>query len=343
VVKTYQGDGKVGRNDHCPQCGQKMKKCRGHGVARKVMMVIALAVALVIVIGAVSYQRSQTIAKRNEQLHQLFERYLVGKSVANQRWWFTSTDGSAVDLADKCASAQKLVRSAIDEFQTTSPLAQRIAESFSIDLVSFFNGGMSQALLLGGTESFQPSPKSLEVCFIPQSQFDRYAFPSGLYYRQDWGTVMILGINWSPGLFEAVLFHELGHALYDRVDNASSASASPGTDLYLSEEVIMSVLEQEVLNAYSKGAFYRAIDQILVKHQSRNYQELAYSLSGDDLRLLDQALGFQNISQFEANYLAPEYLFAVCFRLVDKTVLDPNDAHSEKVRCYLWATSALSP
>ena len=339
--KSRSRRNKLGPNNQGLRSNKKIEPHSGYSQKKNILVLLAVAGVIIGLIGVIYLGQTMLIGQQELQLKKTIDNYLLSKS-QNVNWWFESEEEDFIPLAGKITLAERNIKKIIAQYKDDSPLVKRIADNFDIDMVSIYYHGVSKSVMIGQAGSFEPSSRSLEVCFIPRNQYLSATFPSGLYYWQDWQAIMIAGIDWSPGIFEAVFLHEMGHAIRHRVDHDPSATAAPGTDLYISEEVAMYELEQQILDVYSSGAFTAAIDQLLADGKTKDYKKFIRQLSPQDLFLLDKALGFENISRFEASYIAPEYLFAIGFRLIDQTTSDSKLAHQQKVQYYRWLTSALS-
>ena len=256
-------------------------------------------------------------------------------------WWF---DGNFLSqkITREFSEREANLREVLNQYQDVSALTHRIRTAFSDVHITVYHNGVSVRMFKGSpSESLSEQlPVGIEVCVIPRNEIvRRNKFPSALYYRQEWGSVMMYGCDWSDKVLPALLYHELGHALYHQVDKAASATAPPGSDLYIKEEVEMHEMESEILNATTKGQYFALIDEILSRERAKNFRDAIIGISLNDIKRHDVILEIQNANFQITSLTMAEFLIAVGLRWINQ-----NREGSEKLKAelYRWVTTELS-
>lgn len=259
-------------------------------------------------------------------------------------WWFTKppTIPDGLEQAARLIQSRKeLIERMVQKYRLTAPLALRIAESFPKFRVSIYAGDHSVSVF-GQESKTTLDAKNLEIAFIPASNAANH--PSSLYYKREWGTVMMMGVEYPEPVFAALFFHEAGHALYDQKDHNPSATAPIHSNLWLEEEVIMHELEQQILDAASGRKFSRQLDEIIARfpkaQQTKNFREIILAMTLEDFQALDHSIGCERCGPRLAAPLAAEYMLAVAFRVLNQH----QTSLGEKIAAYRWIdVSILGP
>ena len=330
------------RNQPCPVCGKKMKECSGHSKKRWVLIalfVTILAMAFFLLYGLNFKDKQEVHAdQRFAELRTLnMLQYYINSKTAD-KWWLkaapTTKDTASVRFAVAMSDTfSKNIVAILEKHRDISPLAAAIADSITKARATIFISGSSMEIRSGMA---LPSPDQREVCFIPQDQYAQYRFPAMAHFRSEWRALMIAAIEQPQTVFEGRIMHEAGHALRF-LQGQVSATAATYSDANTSEEVEMHELEALVLDKETGGAFFKAVDHILVqsRHAEKSSQEIILGLVLEDLYALDRSLGVESVTQGVAQELAVDYLMAVAYRHID-TTLQKGDTLRRKIDFYNW-------
>ena len=140
-----------------------------------------------------------------------------------------------------------------------------------------------------------------------------------------------------PDVFlAAVLYHEMGHALFDKRGTASS-SAPALSDYWVNEEVVMHELEGQVLDAASEGKLARLYDAILARTPPpASFQDIIGAITDDDLLEFDRIFGLEQEPERLASIYLAAFEIGLLFRAVDEFCPEAVRLH-KKVTAYRWA------
>lgn len=336
----------LGRNDLCPVCGKKLKRCGGHderfpwGGLWCGLAIIGIGLGVLYLVDSIWWSRSAPPRAAEVQFSsQRVLQYEAAKPP--DRWWLTAvpaldTPEAMAELASQLQMQVDRIRRSLERYHTASDLAGEVVAEFPGYWTSYYRDGISHALVT--TRDELPAEGALEVCFIPQDQYASGQHASYCYYRKGWGALMLAALEIPDGAFTGVLFHELGHAVHHR-QGRPSATAAPGTDLYITEEVEMHGLETAVFDAVSGGRFTAALDAIIARLlAATNVQEVIVSITQDDLRQLDAAIGAVAAGRTVTGILGAHYVYALGSRFIQHR---PGVAQglAQHIGLYRWLTT----
>jgi len=260
-------------------------------------------------------------------------------------WWLESGDeaGQERNMVRTAVALKEhgdVISVVLAKYRDTSELTRALDAAFPTRWITFQRGGISQSVFQDDGTASMGLP-SLEICFVPRAE--RGGQPSGLWYKREWNAVMVSAIDWPEKVFPAVLLHEMGHALFAKEKRPSSVAASD-TDEFISEEITMHGLEDQVL-ARANGS-YRIYQQIvtlrlwtrLLDHVGPvSWRDLLEKLAIDDLAELDKALGCTGCVREVAGVLFAQYLISLGVATIDSRTPEP-DRQREKIALYRWLT-----
>ncbi|MFA5990835.1 MAG: hypothetical protein WC794_01140 [Candidatus Doudnabacteria bacterium] len=150
-------------------------------------------------------------------------------------------------------------------------------------------------------------PKRLEVVFYGHGEFNHPRINHKLlFYDPSWKSLFVAALRFSDDKwYDAILAHELFHALAHRKGEAS-ATARFLSDEWIGEELQAHDVEAEVLNARTNGAYKQRLRSIVSRIPARSFKDLLMRVRPDDLRELDQLFA-PGIPE-EVDIRAAEYL-----------------------------------
>lgn len=342
---------KLGRNDPCPVCGKKMKKCLGHGRDSSRFdwngMFLGLSFIGVIILALYVYEYERTPAQPapnagSVEAHlELVSAYAAAKPA--DRWWLATAP--PVDSAENLAKVVALmeeqsqrVRGTLQGHAGINDLARAIADQFPSVWISYDGGGFTQTVVRSVTDPRLEG--ALQVCFIPQDTHARQGHPAHFYYRPEWEALMLAALDVPDGAYAGILLHELGHALHHR-QGTLSPTTSVDSDTYVAGEVEMHELESAVFDAVSGGEFTAALDAVIDRVPSAtDYRAVVLGLNREDLRRLDAAIGATSAGVTITRTLATHYVYALGSRLISRRV-DPAQHQAQRIALYRWIRATL--
>lgn len=264
------------------------------------------------------------------QLRSTFAQYVQSRGYGEDMWLLDEYNPeknwdlvfSVTDTLDR------RIRHVVEKYRTVSPFADTLAAAFRtyISTVAFRGYSARLTRTEAGAKQFadvEPTGRTLEVCFIPRVEMPHY--PSPLYYRHEWGSLMVALVDWPDALFPAMLFHELGHAYAHRVQHRASATAPPSSELYVSEEVEMHDLETCVLDAATHGGFAALLDEIVRRAATDAHPAAVLAgIQFGDIAKLEQLCGATGSGPTVLSALHAQFVYAVGVRYIDASLAWTN-------------------
>lgn len=267
-------------------------------------------------------------------------------------YWVTGHERSEVIEQMKIESTKvkehgDRLRDLLIRYKDTNDLSRRIYGEFNDFRIMIFANGSSRSLTLAtSTKELKPfDPSQIEICYIPASQVNHASlFPNNCYYRKEWSAVMMRAINMPEEMMIAIFYHELGHALRHRVDKAPSATAPPHTDEYIREEVEMHMLELEVMDAATNGAFTDLLDNIIDRtwpnppgYFSPRIYATVNNVTAQDLVAYDRMFKLASAGQSMISVATFQFKLSLLFRITDRFA-PPENRKEVKINLYRWVT-----
>jgi hypothetical protein len=330
---------KLGRNEPCPICGKKMKNCAGHKKQmseKNKFPYILGAIVILLIVGLIVvrkiFEQEYNYERTKANFIQVIDEYASAGNSA--KWWLqTYKMANFEDQFSKMESEKNKVSGLLQKYRDTNELTQKIYKRFDKLELSIFQNGISQILKRGKVG--EDLNLGLEVCFIPKDQI-HYNHPNSLYFKQQWNALMIYAFKFPDLFYAAVLYHELGHALYFD-EGKPSATAPMFSRLYLDEEVDMTELESEILNVGSGGEYYSTIDALLEEYVSvDDFRELFSKVTVEDLIRIDRSLGLKRTSKEVRSNLGCQHFLALGFRYIDSLNLSEEEKRQRKIDLMSW-------
>ena len=279
-----------------------------------------------------SMMSAQSDASSKQKIGFVIDQYLRMHTQYSDSWWLRRVSPTnPMPTISMTENYKSLIQSALERYASVSPLAGSIAKSFPVKHISIFHRGSSVVFAMG--EVPQILPGSQEICFIPQAQSKPH--PSALYYKSDWGALMISAISYPSKVFAALVFHELGHVKSHKIDKAKGAFAKHGTNDWIEEEVVMHELEADILNAASNGEFYEYIDRLVGGASS--YQDAISRVRLKDLQKLDKIIGCVECGFQVSNLMIAQYFMSIGMRHFKQVRV--ADEHRKRIELYRFVDS----
>lgn len=229
------------------------------------------------------------------------------------------------------------IRTLMSKYKDISPLSQRIWKEFESFRVSMFFQGSSREFLVGKISDYPNYPNILEVCVVPQNEMNHPTLLSStLYYRKEWGAVMVRAIDFSDEFYAAWMYHEMGHALRARVDKVNDR---PRSDDWVWEEIEMHELESQILNEMSQGSFNKLQDRIIDRVESKGFTSAhaasvaSKSMTQEDLDVFDRMFHLEGIGKKASSIALGQLMLSIRFRYID--LQSPvNERRNRKIQAY---------
>lgn len=308
-----------GRNQRCSVCGEKVKKCLGHGTKPKRRSYLALVVTMLILALVVL----TSVVTKKSDTHQLsptaktiatLEKGYIDSKVGNEAfWWLVDAPSVKAEAAKLAIEKKKLVMAVIEQYRDVSEFTQRIAEHFRESVVSLYLGkDSSMTVAEGGVESVKGKP---EICFVSKKGVEETTstVPFSLYWRSDWG-LMMPAEYYPPKVFPGLLFHELGHGLIHPVSPTTIQFAFFSPE-YIKEEVEMHLLEGAVMDRASAGRYFKEADSLIARYPNiKTLDNFLPYIHLTDLEQLDDALEARRINGKNAGMLFVQHMMTIGFR-----------------------------
>lgn len=154
--------------------------------------------------------------------------------------------------------------------------------------------------------ALQDLSQRMELCLVPRENSGaRRLRGSKALYLDSWHALMLAAIDWSDEWFDAIVLHELSHAMIARTTPQSSESPM-FSDPWIQEEAYTHDLESRVLTYRSNGCYSEALTAITEERPAATLSGFFASITTEDLLRLDRCFG--SASQGEAALRAMQYL-----------------------------------
>jgi len=330
---------KLGRNDLCPKCGKKMKKCQCGGGVKKLGIyrvpawLFYSAIIMITAIGGWWWGTKRSEENRTAAIVAWGEYF---RSRPADSWWLDAPPkgNELPGVATKLSARQQRVLALLKKYKNVSPLATQIYQEFPKFKTSVFTRGISMMVELTAT----PDLQGLELCFIPANEAagPQARHPSTVYYKREWRAVMCYAVDLPESLFASVLFHELTHALCHK-HNLPSSRAPEASDIFMKEEVRAHGVGLAVLDAATDGQFMAAVDAIVARHEKNaSYKEIITALTPNDLLELGRRLNWE-MTVSTAALVQMDFFFGIGWRVIQRRAGNNEEKiRSQCIELYRW-------
>ncbi len=306
------------RNAPCSTCGKKMKQCPGHwSIPRWLIVALQLAIFTVL-IGVVTHQWTVSMLEQREQkaiknLKMVSHEYAKRHRMYQEQWWLETLPTFTAKEEELFKRRRNLLVEILGKNKNMNDLTRRITTAFPTFLLAYTDGKIVRS---AETRTKTDDPN---ICFIPRDQIGSGHHPSMLYWDISSGSVIMAAIEMPESILPGVLFHELGHALRQRVDQSASATAPTTSDLYISEEVEMHDLEAYVDDAVNGKTYLAAVDGIVEQCHGTHPLDVMGVISSEDLERLDTILGAARVDGRIAGSVIIRHLYILGARAIERS------------------------
>lgn len=246
-------------------------------------------------------------------------------------WFFKSSSNPTLAESNAIDAQFSETESILRKYAELSPLTKRISAYFTKLQVGFFS---SRGITIRDKEAKPGVPNTALICFVSHEDRNNKRFISSRVWFPEWSAVMVYGKRWPPAAWAGVVFHELGHGLYDMADKAASSRTTHASKEWCKEEVDMHEVQYLVQNAATIGVFRKEIQNILTKiPESSSALAATCYLTGEDYRRLDATLGVTGGRSIRESTVA-DNIRAIGFAQIERKGL-PRDREIElKIEFY---------
>lgn len=265
------------------------------------------------------------------------EEYFKIHGHADEYWLFGNEE-----FKEQIARTKKWGENAeqlLSKYVGVSVLAREIRERFTSLHISEFRDGIAVTNFISNEEAEEHvenpgSERKLEVSIVPIIQRQKYqgTFPSNLYYRSEWGAVMVTGVVIPDVFLAALLYHEMGHALRHR-QGAPSSTAPANSDIWIWEEIEMHELEHHVLDSAVGGQLSKLYDEILARRSS-DTDLISRHVKIDDLIRFDQMFNLEKTGRELVGVYLAQFETGLRLRAVNIQKLDEGSKRKKKIEVY---------
>lgn len=223
------------------------------------------------------------------------------------------------------------------KFKDVDVMTAKVVHSFpDFTLTEFENWRSKQNYEGTVTEAeIKAALSRLEVCVVSKQQETVHKLPSHVYYNLEWRALMVVAINIPDSFLIALIYHELGHAHKHRIENAASATADGLSDLWISEEVEMHQVENQVLTLASNGQLAALYDKIAARAKSATPIVLLGNIQVQDFVEYDRIFGLTEAGPIMANVYLAQFYMGLGFHAIDQKVPE-TERTTAKIAFYRW-------
>lgn len=264
--------------------------------------------------------------------------YMTWHGRLADRFWLTG-DEQMLNQRDILTQWSKRVKRLLNAYKGTNERTGALYNKYWQFTLTEFVDGASRRILTDEEGAQVEAGKKpdfvtgIEICVVPESQRRRHPFPSELYYRQEWGALMVIAVGIPDPFFAALLYHELDHAYKHQVLRAPSSTAPPASDSYVEEEVQAHELEHEILDKAVNGQLSQLYDQIMRRRTFTRVADALLAVTVTDLVEFDRLFGLVEAGERMASIYAAQFYMGLGIYVINQTV-SPDRRLAEKVVFY---------
>lgn len=273
-----------------------------------------------------------------------------------QAWWLKSTPiyGRAEDawVADRLFAERQRVYDALKSYQHVSPLAKEVYATYYGHLsVGWLDSTKDLSIHQPGEEVRG------KLIFVPLDQ-NPERFPMSIIYSEVVGGVVVHGYTIPDTLLAGIMFHELGHALWEDTGKHNVPlplmDTDPNPDVFkrltkeeqasiAQEEIEMHTLEATVFDAATKGAFGKFISDLVDQlGTSTTWSGAIQSVTAQQYEEVNAILGATAYPHLHS-LLRPLVQLMVGIGWIDKQGWDKTKKDSEKINLFLYLRTGIAP
>lgn len=301
---------------------RKPKKTRGRKTKHYWLTILLVCIPSLIVI---PYFWKENQKKQERHVWSSIGNLVVvdaQKSHAIDRWWLLTEPPATLDTYELLRRKRNEVTETLNKYRTLSPQTEKIAKRFMEFGLSVFIRNEIRFLKENGVAPIL-GEKAVQICFLTE-ETARQRLIYSVSWRPDLNTVIIPGIEYPEKLRIALLFHELGHAFrHNKYDHGNRAVVSSKKDVIL-EEIEMHEFSADILNALTKGSYYRLIDEILLRRpREKRFERIAASITQKDKEAFDALCDCAG-TELGSKMLATNYIMLIGFHHAERNGLGIN-------------------
>lgn len=244
-------------------------------------------------------------------------------------WWMETTalpTKATFDYFQRKANEMEMIVAA---HARVSKEAQLVADRFKkVHPVTYVNGKVVGISFNGVDPSY--SSNAIRVCFISHETALAERV-DGPVWNSSRDMVILPAMEIPLEVYSAVIMHEFGHGRrHNSVDG--KPDDADGSDECRQEETEMHLLSGDVLDAESKGAYRRKLDEILDrKPQAATFDDALTAFTSSDCAAFDEMFSCQTADMPEAA-LQSQAQLELCYRYCDRHGLGMKG----KIAVYRW-------
>ncbi len=304
---------------------------------RKVLSLFALLTAITFVWIWKSKEEQTSKAQAAKMTREeVVYAYLSGHQRHTDTYWLTGQEDDT-NWRQKTQAWREKAQGLIRTYKDVSPETQAIYARFQTFFVSSMDehGNCSKRgqVMQAPPGQFWRTHRGIDVCLAGANLAEQYARSPVMY---NGGGMLVLAMEMPPELLASFLFHELGHAHRQLVQNHPSSGAPDMSDLMIDEEVAMLATEYAVLNAAFLGKVNSLYSDILGRTNAKELRVVAESVVTADLAKYDVILGTTQVGYPLARLLSMEFYIGLGRYTLTQTGQDGESARAAERHYFRW-------
>ncbi len=268
--------------------------------------------------------------------------YVQNHRQSASRYWLTGHE-NLIQQASSTEAKRQLITRLVQQYQSTNGLSRQIAHRFPNFNITIYEGGLSKSIERAETGELprESAPgETIEICFIPENEYSKSAFPSVVWYNAEWQALMIVAVDMPDQLLASLVYHELGHAYAHLVEHAPSSTAPPGSDAYITEELRTHELESLILDRYANGGVSLLFQSVLTRGKPLSVPQALTALHEPDMVNYYLVLDMNGVGSTMLGSNMAQLFLSYGLYCIDN-LLPPSARQAEKIRLYRVLSSQL--